>query len=175
MRNVASANWLQSVTVTSDVIKVKVPFVSLDRDGALLRRPPEAPPIWPLRDRLASVAFLEKQYLAFLTRDRIGARYHVTESLLTALARRARERGVPLLVVILAGLQPKQTQRYVTFMERQQIDVVDCRHPKFFTREMRVPLYRHPNGVMNTHWATCLAAAMRKRGLPESAERTTEP
>jgi hypothetical protein len=36
-------------------------------------------------------------------------------------------------------------------------------------------LHPHPNGVMNTHWAACIAAALRKRRLPESAERMTDP
>jgi len=172
MRNVASGTWLRSVTETSDVTGVKVPFASLGRDGTLLRHPPGAPLAWPLRDHLASVAFLEARYTDFRTRHRTRAQREVTEALLVELDRRVRDRGTRLLVPVLAGLQPGTSRQYIAFMERQGIAVADCQHPKFFDPQMKVPGYGHPNARLNAYWATCIGGEMRRMALPESAERT---
>ncbi len=175
MRNVASSGWLRSLTANSDVTDVKVPFALLGTDGALLRYMPETPHAWPLRGHLASVAFLETNYTDFRTRDRTRAQRQVTESLLVELDRRARERGARLLVALIAMLHPQATEHYAAFLERHQTAVVNCVHPQFFDPHMKVRKYGHPNARLNAHWATCIGEAMRRMGLPESADRAPSP
>jgi hypothetical protein len=171
-RNVASGAWLRSVIATSDMFQVKVPFASLGSDGALIRNPPEAPRAWPLRGRLASVAFLEAQYADFRTAERTRARRQVMEALLVELDRRVRNRSARLLVAVLAEFQAAATRQYISFMERQGISSVDCRHPKFFDKRMKVPGYGHPNAAMNAHWASCIGTAMRRLDLTGPVEQT---
>jgi hypothetical protein len=162
VRNVAAMPWLLLLALRSRT-DVAVPYCTLDDAGNLIRHPPEAYPSWPLRGWLATVAFLEQQYLRFVTRDRDKQATRVTEQLILEMRNLVERKG--RFRVVLLRASPPARRRYLQFFQQNGVDFADCALP--MPPSMRVPGDYHPNGAMNTRYADCLAPYVRIDLAPE--------
>jgi hypothetical protein len=136
---------------------VAVPYCTLDDAGNLIRHPPQAYPSWPLRDWLATVAFLEQQYLRIVTRGRDKQGTRVTEQLILEMRNLVQRKG--RFRVVLLRASPPARHRYLQFFRQNGIDFADCAFP--ISPSMQVPGDYHPNGAMNTRYADCIAPYVR--------------
>lgn len=161
LRNVADESWLYNLARMSSRGHVDTPYVSLARDGSLVRHRPERYPIWPLIQVSVLMDAAERAYMKLATRGRYKARREATESLLLEMDRLARRHGASLLVVFLFG-EEETMNRYGAFLDKHGIDVADCNFPA--APELSVRGEGHPNGKLNTLWAECIAADLR--GFP---------
>jgi hypothetical protein len=157
-RNVAPAGWLEMLSKYSRRGHVDVPYCTLDDAGKLVRHAPESYPSWPLRESLATVAFLEKTYAELTSEARLSQREQVTRRILLAMRDRCREKGCRFVVALLCA-GPDTVSKYVQFLGANRIYVVPCVFP--VTEEMKVPGEGHPNGRMNTLWADRIAGAIQ--------------
>jgi hypothetical protein len=69
-RNVATGYWIKVLNSIPKNHYMKVPYVSLAPDGALIRHEPESLPRWPLREHLALVRLTENAALSYKTNGR---------------------------------------------------------------------------------------------------------
>ncbi len=161
VRNVAHPLWLLLAALRSRRGGVFIPYCTLDADGSLTRHVPVSYPEWPLRQHLATVAFLQEGYVNFIAGNRTSQGRAVTERLLIEMNRLVNQHGARLWVVLL-HLSPTGKSHYVEFLERHGIDWIDCAFP--MSREMKVPGEGHPNGKMHARWAECIAAKIRAVG-----------
>jgi hypothetical protein len=72
-RSVGEAAWMEMLARDGKRGTVELPYCSLDGDGGLVRHALESYPMWPLRERFASVALLERSYFRFVARHRAEA------------------------------------------------------------------------------------------------------
>ncbi len=156
LRNVADGSWLQALALNTSRQTVALPFCSLDATGDLQRHPPEGYPMWPLRDRLATVALLERSWFRSAVGNRRVHGRAVTEKLLTEMNRVVRARGSRFLVAIL-GAMPELRVHYSRYLMTHGIPFVDCTYRERF---LIVPGEGHPNGAANTKWADCVARVL---------------
>ena len=160
MRNAAAGRWLEKLSRFSRRGHVAEPFVTLDPSGALVRHTPVSYPELPLRLHSALVTLVGQSWMDLSTRDRVSRARAVTERLLLEMkavteARRAR------LVVVLLHAGPGVRAHYRSFLREQGVQVVDC--VRELTSELTVPGEGHPNGVLNTLWAECIAGELGVR------------
>ncbi len=166
VRNVAPVDHLYGLASFSRRGHVNVPYCTLDQGGGLQRHPPQAYPAWPLRQRLASVAFLEWAYMRLLTRERASQGRAVTEPLLIEMAELCKRHGSRFLVILLSSPDEARTH-YLQFLKRHGIASVDCVRP--LTPELLVPGEGHPNASVHETWSGCIAKALGE--LPEQSSR----
>jgi hypothetical protein len=152
-RNVADPSWLRSLDVTSHDGSVATPYATLDDAGRLVRHSPVSHPRWPLRAYLSTMAFLEERHAEQGAAERIAQAVPVTQEVLLEMDRLARRHGVRFVVVLLHAAPSAQAE-YTAFLEKHQIDVVDCLVP--LRPALQVPNEGHPNGRANLRWASCL-------------------
>jgi len=166
-RNVAAPRWLAMLDRLSHRGNVAVPYATLDASGALERHPPERYPAWPLRDRLATVAFLEDLYAERAGAARVAEGRKVTERLLLEMRDLCARHGVTFDVVLLQA-SPGVRRHYAKFLGRNGIPFADCVVP--ITPQLRVPGEGHPNGVLHRQWAECVdARVLREPGQAAAA------
>ena len=159
-RNVATPQWLRMLSRVSQLGTVSTPYASLDADEGLIRHVPARYPDWPLKRRLAAVALFEEWVTEVSGIARSQSAVAVTEALLLEMDRVTRAAGSRLLVVALSGFDPKARDRYMAFLRRSRIDVLDCTYPDDGTRQLLVPDYGHPNATVNLYWASCIQPAL---------------
>jgi hypothetical protein len=161
MRNVADPSWLLLLDLRSTRGGVSTPYCTLDASGSLVRHAAVGYPAWPGRQHLATVAFLEQEYVTFTGRSRERQRRAVTERLLLEMNRLVRRNGARFCVALLHFSRAAKVH-YMKFLTSHGVDFVDCAYP--MTPAMRVKGEYHPNGKMNTRFAECLAAKIRADG-----------
>lgn len=154
LRNVATAEWLRHLSTHSRRQGVRVPYVTLDASGVLTRHPPTEYPAWPLRDWLASIDLLEDAYARWTIGSRADDQVGITERLVQEMRRLAEGRNSRFLVAVL-GLRDESDVRILTDFGRDGVRYSSCEGVP--TPETTVPGEGHPNGVMNTFWADCIA------------------
>jgi hypothetical protein len=159
-RSVAPAGWIEELDGAAREGLAAVPFADLDRDGRLVRHPPQAYPRWPGRERSALVAFGQ----AVFARARAGRREEraraVTLRLLEEMNALCASRGARFAVVFL--WTPREVRaEYVRHLRRHRIRWVDCHHP--VTLDLVIPFEGHPNQELNRRWAECLAEKLFAR------------
>jgi len=165
-RNVAATPWLRGLARGADQGHVAVPYATLDGGGALQLHPPVRYPDWPFDRRSAVVATLEGLWADATVGGRGATGRAVTDRLLVELDRAAWTAWSRLLVITLSQWMLDSGRHYRALFDEHGILSADCRHPKFFAPEMSVPTYGHPNATMNTHWASCVEAAIQRVGEP---------
>jgi hypothetical protein len=156
-RNVATSDWIETVLEHSRSGRAYIPYCTLGPDGDLVLHRPEAFSIWPLGDHLALVAFLQKRYLERTTRWRAREARAVTERLLVEMKNASSAHGAGFLVVLLKASEEAKAH-YIGFLQQHNIPYVDCAFP--LTDDLRVPGDGHPNGLMHTRYADCIAETL---------------
>jgi hypothetical protein len=170
IRNVATPLWLRLQAFFSLRGTVDVPYVSSDGGDGIVRHPPERHPEWPLKERLASVAWLEARYLDFTGRHRQAQARPATERLLVEMDALSKRHGAHLIVALLHFAREDEAAKgeYVRMLAARGIDFADC--SVRLTRENTVPGDFHPNADVNAGWADCLAAKLGEE-LGKSRDR----
>lgn len=157
-RNVAPSDWLETLSRFSARAHVYLPYATVGQDGTLVRHDPERYPSWFLREQLALVAMAERAFMNLRTRTRSRQGRSVTDKLLLEMQQLCARHGAALIVVILDG-SAEFRGHYVTFLQREDIATCDCAYP--LTVDMWVEGEGHPNGKMNSRWATCITECIR--------------
>lgn len=155
MRNIAHPVWLHMLALCSRRGMVYTPYCTLDDAGQLVHHPPESYWLWPLQRYLASASFLQDRYAEYQSSGRTAQARQVTEQLLLDMDRLSKQHGARLTVVLLYH-SPQGKAHYAEFLSQHGVEVVDCAFP--ITRDMTVPGEGHPNGALNTRWASCIAS-----------------
>jgi hypothetical protein len=155
-RNVANPRWLHDLQRVSRRGTVAVPYATLGPGGALVRHPPASYPAWPLRTRLALVAFGQREFEERRGAGRLEQRHAVTGKLVLAMDALCRERGASLLVAVLWA--PQTRAFYVRELGRAGVAVADCALD--LTPELSIPGDGHPNAAATARWRDCLLPAI---------------
>lgn len=161
VRNVAPAAWMSTLSMHSRRGHVDLPYATLDTNRSIVRHTPERYLELPFRKQLAVVAFLEREYMRFITSHRMSQRGHVTQALMLEMDALAKEHGAKFAVVLLVADQGGK-KHYKKYLGEHGIEVIDCASP--LTPAMRVPGETHPNGLKNSLWANCIAGEIEKLG-----------
>jgi hypothetical protein len=162
-RNVASTAWLSALLRRDDRFGEEhraVPYVSIDGGGHLREHRPTRYPDWPGRHHLASVAFLADAYSRLLAHTRTVRRTQATDSLLIGMRSRTERSGAAFGVVLLRFEDPALKKHYIDFLAREAIPTFDCAFP--LVPAMLIQDNFHPNGIMNSRYAECVADGLRK-------------
>ena len=162
LRNIAAPMWLAMLTATGQT--AATPYGTLGANGELVRHPPAAYPSFPLHDRLASVAVLERAWADTRHGGREATARPVTERAIVEMAERCRAAGIGFSLVILELREPARSAR-LTFARAHGIDVIDCNADR--VPGDSVPGEGHPNGTLHRRWGDCVAAALAQR-LPRT-------
>lgn len=173
-RNIAPAEWMKSLSQASASRQNPyIPYATIGSNGVVVRHTGRYIAL-PLREWLATVSFMEDIYMRL--EDGIGGASRwdqarmVTEQLLIEMNRISQAHGAQFAVVFLSS-EPKARAHYKAFLQQHDITTIDCSYP--LTSDMRVPGEGHPNGLMNSRWAKCVADALDKQLMPRamSADR----
>ena len=156
-RNVATYTWLRGLQLHSRRGHVSPPYVSLGKNGALVRHPPEAFSVWPLADRLVSVRIAGDAWMHLVTWGREANGPEATKRLVLEMNRVARERSTAFAVVFLLAEEGKKDD-YARFFEQNDVPWMDCVKPN--DEDYRIPGEGHPNGELNSIWAECVSAKL---------------
>lgn len=162
-RNVASAAWLREQARAARSDTIAVPFATLDRDGALVRHPPQAYPRWPLDERSALVAFAQDLSARARAERRAGERRRATQTILREMHAQSAAQGARFVVVFF-WIDRAGRDDYARFLRANGIELVNC--TRTVTPELVIPGEGHPNAKLNSLWAECLS---RRVVLPELA------
>ena len=135
-----------------------VPYVTVDDNGKTIRHAPERYPETPLRELSVAIRLIEKRIMKSKPRGRYSMRKKATENLLLEMDRLCKTYGAEFIVVMIEGDQTKPL--YLTFLQDNHIKTIDCVYE--VTPNMKVPGESHPNGIMNSLWAECMANELPK-------------
>ncbi len=106
-RNVAPPGWIAALSkLTKRRARVAVPYGTINHDGVLIRHPPESYPVWPLREWLAIVPFLQQLYTLPATWRRKASKELVTEKLILEIHNLSTGHGADFAVIL---LEPRKT------------------------------------------------------------------
>lgn len=158
-RNVATSDWLDTLSRFSKRKQVYIPYATIDRDGALTRNPPESFPTWPLRESLVTVTMAEKFYMNLKTLRRSSQQTTlVTQKILMELSDACRRHGADFIVALLSCSED-YSNHYLQFLRNNDIKAADCVSP--VTAEMAADDGRHPNGRLNSLYSERIAHVLR--------------
>ena len=163
-RNVAPASWMRGLSRFPGRSHVFVPYATIDEYNTLIRHQPEAYPPFPFSDKLAIISLFDQALVKIKDRieGREDQRVQVTEKLLlqiSTLTDTYNARFVP--VVIEASI--KTREHYKRFFKRNNIMAIDCVEP--LSNQMRVKGEGHPNGKLNSKWASCITDFVHTHNL----------
>lgn len=157
VRNVAPATWLAGLFKWSSRAHIFLPYATVDNNNALIRHQPEAYIALPFREKLAIISLVERTIMNAKTYRRYDQKRLVTESILLQMQKLTVRHGARFLVVILKASQKTKTH-YKRFLESNGTMTIDCAYP--IGEKMRVKGEGHPNGDMNSKWASCIVDFM---------------
>jgi hypothetical protein len=160
VRNVNAPGWFRALAMFSGQNIVAFPYCDLDRNGRLVRHPPEQYPAWPLREWSAAVTLLQDGWFAFRARGRAASAEEVTRLLIAEMDARCRSAGIRFSLLLLR-VGPSRRDAYVPFAHAHGIDVLDC--DRALGRGDFVPGDLHPNARVHQGWAACVADALAGR------------
>lgn len=161
-RNVAPAYWLASLSRYSKRSHVFVPYATVDNNNKLIRHPPEAYTLWPFSDKLSIILLLEDVLMNVKTYKREAQKRIVAQKILLQMQKLSDRYSARFLVAMLEVEERTKTQ-YKEFLESNSIMAIDCVFP--IGGEMRVRGEGHPNGDMNSKWASCIEDFLCKHSL----------
>jgi hypothetical protein len=154
VRNVAPSEWLELLSKFSKRGHVYVPFVTLDKDGKLLRHAPRRYVELPFREYSALVTVIERSIMNLLERS---TQYReVTQNLIVDMHKLSELYGARFVVVLL-DIGAKD---YVRFLKQNDINYIDCSLPIPLPKGMRVAGEGHPNAKANAFWGECIGEAI---------------
>jgi hypothetical protein len=164
MRNTASFIWLRGITLNSTQSDMVIlPYGTIE-NGELVRHSPDKFANWPGRKQSALITAAEDVYEGSRTFKRTSQGADVTRQIIIEMDKTAKQNGSEFIIVFLASENAQKKQDYLSFFSREQLNFVDCTHPKYDTPEMKVPVEGHPNGKLNTYWADCIMIYLDQEG-----------
>lgn len=156
-RNVAPSSWMRLLSQQSARGHIDVPYATLGADGELIRHAPERWTAWPLAGQLRVVEFVQHRIGGLRERwglGRLSQERAVSERILLDMDAFARSWDAHFAVALLSAKRPK-LRHYRDFLEQHGVPVVDCN--SFPLRRAQIVIGEgHPNGRMNTVWASCV-------------------
>jgi hypothetical protein len=171
-RNIADPRWLKAMTKFARRDMVALPFVTLDSEGALSRRPSTRYPDWPLKERSAIVRMAQDAYALFGVGSH-APRDVVTLRLVEALRDTAAKHGAGFLAVLLGLPEPGVKARAAAF-RAAKIPTLDC--VVDLPPERLVPGEGHPDAGVHADWADCVGARLeRELDPPQEARVIQQP
>lgn len=159
-RNVSRYEWLEGLETTRPGAHLVPPHVTLDGD-ALIEHPLAILEPWPFEGRSAWITLAHDLALRAQYRRSKPLRRAVTERLLLRFDATTRAAGVPLLVALLADVDPDS--ELPRFLAEHDIAFVSCELPGWRKDEaLHLPGDIHPSALAHERWATCLMPALAK-------------
>ena len=166
-RNVAPAAWIRKLSMYSRRGHVFVPYVSPGPEGQLIRHPPEAYTVFPLREYSSMIALAESAYAELRAKERTAGRREATQQLILQMRNLARRYGAEFALVFLVA-DEKTKDHYQRFSAENRVTAIDC--SRRLSEEMTVKGEGHPNGRMNSVWAACIADTLSDADPPHRYE-----
>lgn len=167
-RNVAPAAWVRKLSMYSRRGHVFVPYVSLGPEGQIVRHPPEAYPVFPLREYSSMVALAESAYAELWAKERSVDGREATQQLLLQMRDLARRYGAQFALVFLT-VNDETKDHYQRFLTENHVTALDC--SRQLSEEMTVKGEGHPNGKMNSVWAACIADSLSNANTSQVSSR----
>ena len=171
-RNVAAPQFFNGLARFNGENRLGLPYCTLSlKPGKDLEYfPPAIHPNWPLKKYLALINEAEFLYVRIKYKEAYSQQYEVTELLLKELANLCKLNDVPFLISIMIIPEPfwdlkvpdNIGEKYMRFMETNQIDYVDCCVDYFKTGDI-IPGDLHPNEKVHERWAECVGNAIEER------------
>jgi len=161
-RNVATSDWIDMLATHSESGNAHVPYATLGAGDTVVRHQPASFPNLPLRDESAFVTLLERDWVQLEAWQRTAERREVTERLMFAMRDLTAREGATFAVVLLTASR-EGGEHYVQFLPAHGIDLFDC--AIVVTPILRVPGEIHPNGMLHSMYASCIAANLVKRDI----------
>jgi hypothetical protein len=163
-RNVARWQWIEGLETLRPGTHLVPPHVTLDGD-ALVEQPLAILEPWPGEGRSAWIGLAHELTLRARFHRSKEMRRRVTELLLLRFAAALREAEVPLLVALLADVDPDS--ELPRFLAEHRIDFVDCELDGW-RRDDAVHLANdvHPSPLAHERWTACVGAAIDARIAP---------
>ncbi len=162
IRNIAPSHWLASLAKHSRRSHVFLPYATVENGNLLTRHKPAAYSAFPFRETFAIIALVERAFMKLKTYGRMDQKTLVTEKLVLEMQHLAAEHGSQFVIVLLYAGE-KTRMHFRKFSEDNGMLTVDCAHP--LTEEMVVKGEGHPNGAMNSKWASCIEDFIDKHTL----------
>lgn len=160
-RNVAAAAWVRRLSMYSRRGHVFVPYVSLGSEGQLTRYPPEAYPVFPLREYSSMAALAESAYAELRAKERAGGKREATQQLILQMRDLTQRYGAEFVLAFLV-VNDEAKDHYQRFLAENHISAIDC--SQRLSEEMIVEGEGHPNGRLNSVWAACIADSLSGAG-----------
>lgn len=158
-RNVGDYQWYRGLNSSS---AFRLPYVELDGSGRLQRRESARLTEWPLYNASALVHMAVRAHDRW-RHGRIGQSREATAQLLVEMNRVVSSHGAKLLIANIYDYLPDRF--YLKRMEADGLTFIDCNRPEpdwyYYNPELKVNGRGHPNGVVNTSWADCIANWVR--------------
>lgn len=165
VRNTAAGSWLRRLAEYSRRGHVESPYATVQERSGLQGHPPARYLALPLRESLASVAFVERAYMKISTWSRFNQRQEITEQTIIEMKRLVESYGASYTLVILS-LPDEPRSYYLEFFRENDVHcvdcVVDCTDCLYdLPRDMTISGDGHPNAELNARWADCIAEALK--------------
>jgi hypothetical protein len=163
IRNVATAEWLESVSkVSTSSYDVYVPFVTLAENDALVRHKSKQYVKLPLREYSAVVVLLERVIMKLSNSEPRKAQQKVTDGLILEMKKVSESYGAKFMMVVLSAGAETLTH-YTKYANQNNIAYANCSFSQ--TEDMTVKGEGiHPNGRMHALWAKCIGEAIAIQG-----------
>lgn len=169
LRTVADFQWVRYLTNAAGDMVVP-PHALLGPDGALVERPMEVVPPWPLEDVSALVAALHEALLAARFGGRAEQGWAATLAEIERMAALARAQSIPFAVALLDDQHvpggKENWRRLTDGLDRAGVTRLNCVHPDYerSPATLQVGGAGHPNAVVHQYWADCMAPWLAQAG-----------
>lgn len=169
LRTVADFQWTRYLTNAAGDM-VAPPHALPGPDGALIERPMEVIPPWPLEGYSALVAVLHEARLAARFGGRAEHGPATTLAVIERMAAATRARGVPFAVALLDDQHvpggKENWARLTEGLDRAGVTRLNCVHPDYerSPATLQVGGAGHPNAVVHQYWADCIAPWLAQAG-----------
>jgi hypothetical protein len=160
IRTVAAPEWFMLLGLVSHWGAVSVPYCTLDAHGDLEKHPPLGYAFWPLADRLALLACLQRKF-EYRVRASLGdvpaaeQQAIIVQKLMLEMNQRCQAKGAAFRVVFLCG----NANAYTSFLQEHGVRFLDCGSVYDSSLTTSVDP-THPGPEMNTRWAGIIAPAI---------------
>jgi hypothetical protein len=179
-RNVAAPYFFKGLARFNGENRLGLPYCRLSSEPGkgLEYFPPEVYPNWPLKKYFALVNEAEFLYVRVKHKESYSQQHEVTQLLLKEIADFCNSNNVPFLISIMIIPEPfwdlkvpdKIGEKYMRFMDENQIDYVDCCVDYFKIGEI-IPGDLHPNENVHDRWAACVGDAIEAKLYQESPKQ----
>lgn len=158
LRNVAEGNWAMLMHDIRGTQHVKVPYVTVNASGKLLRHDPFEVYQIPLARQLVSIYSLQVAYLNFQSKKRVENANGIFEKLVLKMQELCKTYDIDFHVAILYE-EPKEIDNLTSFFQHNDIPYIDCNVP--LSHENTIENDGHPIQSVHTEWAERIVKRLR--------------